>query len=211
MSSDTKSATGRWLRIAAVALPTGPIAILLHELGHLVFYLVFRTPGTALHYASADWASSDRFWELASAGNLAGAAALVPLRVEGFSLLGGILMTYLTVFACVVAARRTPRPFVIALGLAATSRLVSAVLVLGVLIVAVHAHPGTDEARLAMVTGIPMALTCAVSVLVLVGGWIGLIRAIPRGQRVALLVPIVVGIATGIALYMTVVGPRLLP
>lgn len=164
-----------------------------------------------LHYASADWASSDRFWELASAGNLAGAAALLPLRVEGFSLFGGILVTYLTVFACVVAARRTPRPFIIALGLAATSRLVSAVLVLGVIIVAQNAHPGTDEARLAMVTGIPMALTCAASVFVLVGGWMWLIRAIPRGHRVAMLVPILVGVASGIALYMTVIGPRLLP
>ena len=120
-------------------------------------------------------------------------------------------MTYLTVFICVVAARRTPRPFVIALGLAATSRLVSAVLVLGVIIVTVNAHPGTDEARLAMVTGLPMALTCAASVFVLVGGWIWLIRAIPRGGRVAMLLPILVGVATGLVLYMTVVGPRLLP
>jgi hypothetical protein len=211
MSSDTNSAARRWLWIAAVALPTGPIAILLHELGHLIFFLAFHAPGTTLHYASADWASSDRFWELASAGNLAGAAALLPLRVEGFSLLGGILATYLTVFVCVIAARRTPRPFVLALGLAATSRLVSAVLVLGVIVVGIQAHPGTDEARLAMVTGLPMALTCAVSVCVLVGGWVWLIRAIPRGRRIALLLPILVGVAAGIALYMTVVGPRLLP
>jgi hypothetical protein len=46
---------------------------------------------------------------------------------------------------------------------------------------------------------------------VLVGSWFWLIRSIPRGRRALALASLLAGTAVGLALYIGVVGPRLLP
>jgi hypothetical protein len=79
------------------------------------------------------------------------------------------------------------------------------------LIRGVTLRPGTDEANLALLTGVPSALLVVLGLAVLCGGWFWLIRSVPREQRLAKLGGLLVGIALGMVVYFKFAGPWLLP
>jgi len=70
---------------------------------------------------------------------------------------------------------------------------------------------GTDEAHLAVLTGIPLLLLIFAGLLVLVLAWVWLVRRIPKDQRWISLGSMISGLALGIFLYFWLIGPRLLP
>jgi hypothetical protein len=91
-----------------------------------------------------------------------------------------------------LAARRKPSPFV----------------------VAVSGQPagwGSDEANLAILTGVPAILFAAVGMAFLIGGWFWLMRSLPRGQRGVAAGSLVVGLVVGLVTYFQLIGPRVLP
>lgn len=198
-----------WIGAAIIAVPLG---VLLHELGHFLAYRVFGFQGVALHYASATHSVERTFWQLVFTGNINAAASLLPLWKVGLATAGGIVITYLvTIACCVFAARKGPHPLVIALGVFAPVRFLSGLPTVVAILSGRRPGTGTDEAHLAALTSIPLLLLSFMGLLVLVLAWIWLLRRIPKTHRWVSLASLILGLALGIFVYFSVLGPRLLP
>ena len=198
-----------WAGASALAVPA---AVLLHELGHFVAHLIFGFSGTTLHYSSTTYELERAFWQQVYRGDFQAAAGLLPLWKVAASTAAGLLLTYAVVVACCyVVSRHRPLPFVFALGLVSPLRFVSGVPSLVALISGRALRPGTDEANLALLTGVPSTLLIVLGLAVLCGGWFWLIRGVPRERRAAKLGGLFVGIALGMVVYFKFAGPWLLP
>ena len=198
-----------WIGAAVIAVPLG---VLLHELGHFLAYWAFGFQGVALHYSSATHSVERTFWQLVYRGNIDRAAALLPLWKVGLSTAAAIVITYVvTIACCIFAARKSPHPLVIALGVFAPVRFLSGLpTILAVLSgKSVRAH--TDEAHLAALTGIPLLVLNFTGLLVLLLAWIWMVRRIPKDHWWISLGSLVSGLALGIFVYFWLLGPRLLP
>jgi len=198
-----------WIGSAVVAVPLG---VLLHELGHFLAYWAFGFQGVALHYSSSTHTVERTLWQLIYRGDFGAAASLLPLWKVGLATTAGLLATYVvTVGCCVLAARKSPHPLVIALGLFAPVRFLSGLPTIVTVLSGKTIRAQTDEAHLAVLTGIPLLLLNFAGLLVLVLAWIWLLRRIPKDHKGISLVSLVSGLALGIFLYFSVLGPRLLP
>lgn len=198
-----------WIGAAIVAVPLG---VLLHELGHFLAYWAFGFQGVALHYASSTHSVEKTFWQLVYSGNLERAASLLPLWKVGLATSAGIFFTYVITFACCVfAARKSPNPLFIALGLFAPVRFLSGLPTIVATLAGKSVTASTDEAHLAALTGKPLLLLNVTGLLVLAFAWFWLLRRIPKDHRWVRLVSLFSGLAVGIFLYFWVLGPRLLP
>jgi hypothetical protein len=198
-----------WIGAAVIAVPLG---VLLHELGHFLAYWAFGFQGVALHYASSTHAVEQRLWQLIYSGNAARAASLLPLWKVGLATTAGILATYLvTIGCCIFAARKSPHPLVIALGIFAPVRFLSGISTIVTVLSGKPVLAQTDEAHLAILTGIPLLLLNFAGLLVLLLAWIWLLRRIPKDHKWISRASLVAGLALGMFLYFGVLGPRLLP
>jgi len=207
--TSTSRLAATWIGAAVIAVPLG---VLLHELGHFLAYRVFGFQGVTLHYASATHTVEKTFWQLAYRGNLEAAASLLPLWKVGVATTAGILLTYLvTIGCCVFAARKGPHPLAVALGIFAPVRFLSGIPAIVAALSGKAVLPQTDEAHVAVLTGIPLLLLNLAGLLVLVLAWIWLLRRIPKDHRWVSLGSLVCGLALGIYLYFFLIGPRLLP
>ena len=124
------------------------------------------------------------------------------------SVAAGVIVTYLTIIACVLAVRRFgPGPLSLVLGVG----LVTPLRWLGAIPIFVSKLRGrlpfpsnTDEGWLAALTGIPETLLLLLGLTCLLLGYWFLVTAIPRGRRMRVVVPTLVGsVAVG--------GPRVGP
>jgi hypothetical protein len=207
--TSTTRTTATWIGAAVIAVPLG---VLLHELGHFLAYWIFGFQGVTLHYASATHTVEKTFWQLAYRGNFEAAASLLPPWKVGVATTAGILLTYLvTIGCCVFAARKGPHPLAIALGLFAPVRFLSGIPAVVATLSGKSVLPQTDEAHLAVLSGLPLVLLNFAGLLVLVLAWIWLLRRIPKDHRWVSLGSLVCGLALGIYLYFFLLGPRLLP
>ena len=207
--ASTSRLAATWIGAAVVAVPLG---VLLHELGHFLAYWIFGFQGVALHYSSATHSVERTFWQLVFTGKIAAAAALLPLWKVGLATAGGIVVTYLlTIACCILAARKNPHPLVIAVGVFAPVRFLSGLPTITAILSGKRPGTGTDEAHLAALTGIPLLLLSFMGLLVLVLAWIWLIRRIPKDHRWVSYGSLISGLALGIFLYFSLLGPRLLP
>jgi hypothetical protein len=198
-----------WIGSAVVAVPLG---VLLHELGHFVAYWVFGFQGVALHFSSSTHTVEKTLWQLIYRGDFAAAASLLPLWKVGLATTAGIVVTYVvTIACCVFAARKIPHPLVIALGIFAPVRFLSGIPTIAMVLAGKTVNAGTDEAHLAVLTGIPLLLLNVAGLLVMLLAWIWMVRRIPKDHKWVSLVSLVVGLALGIFLYFELLGPRLLP
>ena len=198
-----------WIGASVIAVPLG---VLLHELGHLLAYLAFGFQGAALHFSSATHALENTLWQQIYRGNLAAAASMIPLWKVGVATAAGILVTcVVTVVCCVFAARKDAHPLVVALGIFAPLRFLSGISTIPVALSGRPVRAGTDEAHLAVLTGIPLILLIFAGLLFLVLAWIWMVRTIPEDHRWVSLGGLVSGLALGVFLYFSVIGPWLLP
>ena len=198
-----------WIGAAVVAVPLG---VLLHELGHFLAYWIFGFQGVALHYASATHSVERTFWQLVYSGRVERAASLLPLWKVGLATTAGLVFTYVvTIACCIFAAKKSPHPLVIALGVFAPVRFLSGLPTIMAILAGKPVGTGTDEAHLAALTGIPLLLLNVTGLLVLVLAWIWMLRKIPKDHRWISLASLVSGLALGIFVYFFVLGPRLLP
>ena len=171
-----------------------------------------RFQGVALHYASATHSVERTFWQLVYTGKVGAAASLLPLWKVGLATTAGIVFTYLvTIDCCIFAARKSPHPLVIALGVFAPVRFLSGLPTMFAALSGKRISAGTDEAHLAALTGIPVLLLNFMGLLVLVFAWIWLVRRIPKDHRWVSFGSLIAGLALGMFLYFGVIGPRLLP
>lgn len=198
-----------WIGASVIAVPLG---VLLHELGHLLAYRAFGFQGAALHFSSATHALENTLWQQIHRGDLAAAASMIPLWKVGVATAAGILVTcVVTVVCCVFAARKDAHPLVVALGIFAPLRFLSGMSTIPVALSGRPVRAGTDEAHLAVLTGIPLIVLVFAGLLFLVLAWIWMVRTIPKDHRWVSLGGLVSGLALGLFLYFRVIGPWLLP
>lgn len=197
---------------AVVAALAFPVAVLLHELGHFAAYLVFGFSGVVLSFASVGWQGRHEFWRLVEAGDLAGAAAFAEPWQVAIGVAAGPVMTYITLVACILVARRYRAPaLVLAIGLITPLRwLPAGVILVHRLLGRTMFGSGTDEGRLALL-GFPEPLLLLLGLVGLIGGWTLLVRAVPRGSRTRRLAPVLAGIVAGGFAWARWLGPLLLP
>jgi hypothetical protein len=198
-----------WIGASVIAVPLG---VLLHESGHFMAYLAFDFQGVVLHFSSATHTLETTLWQQIYRGNLAAAASMIPLWKVGVATAAGILVTcVVTVVCCVFAARKNGQPLVVALGIFAPLRFLSGIATIPLALSGRPVRAGTDEAHLAVLTGIPLILLVFAGLLFLVLAWIWLVRTIPKDYRRVSLGSLVSGLALGVFLYFRLVGPWLLP
>lgn len=176
--------------------------------------VTFDFPDPVLRYASAGWSGSGEFTRLMRAGDVEAAAAIVEPWKEAVASAAGPIVTYLTVIACVLAARRYgpgPLSLFLAVGLVAPLRWLIAIPILAVKLTGERRLSNVDEGSLAMVSGIPESLLLLLGLACLLLGYWFLVRAIPLGRRVRTLAPTLAGVVLGGALWVQWLGPVLLP
>ena len=128
----------------------------------------------------------------------------------------GVIVTYLTVIACVLAVRRFgpgPPSVVLGVGLVTPLRWLGAIPILvSKLRGRLRSPSNTDEGWLAALTGIPETLLLLLGLTCLLLGYWFLATAIPRGRRMRVVVPTLVGsVAVGGPLWVLRLGPLILP
>lgn len=199
----------RWSAWAALSFPA---AVLSHEAAHYVSYLAFGFGSPELHYGSAGYEGSSRFWELMRAGDVSGAAAIVTPWQAGAAAAAGVIATYITVLLCVWAVRARPHPFLFGLGLVAPLRFIGSLMILVIALLGKRTGAsGTDEGHIAVVFPVSELALHLSGVAALLVAWISLLRAVPVENRKARIAGLIFGIVAGGALYIRLLGPLLLP
>jgi hypothetical protein len=100
---------------------------------------------------------------------------------------------------------------VVALGIFSPVRIISGIPAMLVWFLGKPVRSGTDEAHLAVLSGIPVVFLVGAGLLFLLVTWTWLVRSIPKNQRLISLGSLVVGIAAGSYLYFWLIGAWLLP
>ncbi len=208
--------SGRWLAAVTGGAIAFPIAVLVHELGHLGAFAAFGFPDPVLRFSSTSWSGSGEFARHIRAGDVEAAAALVQPWQVAVGVAAGVIVTYLTVIACVLAVRRFgpgPLSLVLGVGLVAPLRWLGATPIFASKLRGkLQAPSNTDEGWLAALTGIPETLLLLLGLTCLLLGYWFLVTAIPRGRRIRVVVPTLVGsVAVGGPLWVLWLGPLILP
>lgn len=191
-----------------------PIAVILHELGHFGADTAVGLPDPVLRYASAGWSGSGEFRALVRAGDIEAATAIAEPWKVAVGAAAGPVVSYLTLIACVLAVRRFgpgPLSLVLGVGLITPLRWVVAIPILALKVIGERRTSNVDEGWVAELTGIPESLLVLPGLACLVLGYWFLVKAIPRGRRIRVLVPTLAGAALGGVLWAQWLGPLVLP
>lgn len=201
----TPLATHGWrsgMRWAAAAALAAPVTVLLHEIGHFLAGLAMGFPDLVLHYGSVS--------------DTAAESGMPQWQLGIQSAAGPIVTILLALVCCVYVARRGPDRWAIATGIVAPIRFLIGVVYIGYALL-VWWRGGRmegsnfDEHNVAVASGLPLMLILAMEIVFLLSVWVYLFRAI-RGVdwRVAL-ASIGVGAVAGLLMWITVLGPLVLP
>ena len=202
----------KWIAAAVAGAIAFPVAAVLHELGHYVAARALGFPDVVLRFSSVRWAGFGEFVELMRAGNQEAAMEFAQPWQVAVVAGAGVVVTYLTVIGCVFAVRRFgPLSLAIGVGLVAPVRFVVAVPYFFYVLLGKSPSPHTDESLVALATGIPVSILYLPGLACLLLGYWFLVRAIPRGEKVRILVPTSVGLVSGGLLWALWLGPLLLP
>jgi hypothetical protein len=210
VSSSTLREAIRWV---GWSIPALPLAVQLHEMGHLFWFKVFGFNGVTLHYAAVSHSGHTEFWQLARSGRLAEAALIVPLSEIGIATGTGIAVSYATMLgAAWLTTKRAPHPLVVAVGLAAALRFRIGTGILPRLLTTTDRVPsGTDEGLVSVVSGVPEALLWGIGLSIAAVSWFFIIRGLPKRLRLVRLGLVTIGAALGAIAYVGWLGPLLLP
>lgn len=206
--------SGKWLAGLAGGAIAAPIGILLHELGHFAVNVACGFPDTVLRYASVSWSGSSEFRRLWRAGDVEAATALAEPWQVALSAAAGPIVSYVTAIAFVLWVRRHgpgPLSLVLGSGFVAPLQGIAAIPVIAIDLFGGGFRGNQDEANFAAITGIPASLAVLPGLVCLVLGYWFLVTASPRGQRTRTVVPPLLGVALGIAVWGSVLGPLVLP
>ena len=194
------------LGVFLVAALFAPLAIQLHELGHLLGYWIYGLDSLSLHYGYSGFAGQPEFWRHLAAGDTATASLIADIDGAGYSALLGPLVSYLLIAGSLWGLLRQGSLAFAALALATAARfpLVELLYLLG------RSEP-TDEAHIALVFGLPEGLFVGLGLAALLAATFGSgLLLIRQGQRRHLAAGLV-GVLVGTSLWMGWLGPLLLP
>lgn len=206
--------SGKWLAGLAGGAIAAPIGIQLHELGHYTVNAACGFPDTVLRYASVSWTGSSEFRRLWRAGDVEAAAAIAEPWQVALSAAAGPIVSYLTAVGFVLWVRRYgpgPLSLVLGSGFVAPLQGIAAIPVIAIDLFGGGFRGNQDEANFAAITGIPASLAVLPGLLCLVLSYWFLVTAFPRGQRTRAVISPLLGVALGIALWGSVLGPLVLP
>ena len=145
---------------------------------------------------------------------MAAAAALAEPWKVAVAVAAGPTVSYLTAIVCVLAVRRFgpgPLSLVLGLGLSAPGQGLGAFLVLAINLFGGGFIGNQDEVWVASIVGIPSSLAVLPgAACLLLAPWF-LVTAIPRGQRVQVVVPVAGGMVLGLCVWFLWLGPLVLP
>lgn len=205
---------GRWWgRVGGGALAF-PVAVLLHELGHFGAYAACGLPDPVLRYSSANWSGSEEFTRLFRAGDLEAANAIAEQWQMAVGAAGGPIVSYLTIIACVLAVRRFgpgALSLVLGIGLVTPFRWTWPFPILYLRLRGTEVTWGPDEVVVGVLTGVPQFLFILLGLASFVFGYWFIVTAVPRGRRVRTIVPTLVGAVLGGVVWVSWVGPWVLP
>lgn len=201
-----------WLVAAGVS---GPVGILLHELGHFAVAAFYGFPEAKLSFASVSYHDSERFWQTLSDGERPAAEAIYPLQNAGLLAAAGPAVTALLIVSSVLLlSTRKPTDAVAAFlaGFALMAGVRSFTGVYYVLYVRPNypnARPNFDEINIARAFDIPVDWIAWSSSALVVLAWIVVIPRLTP-DRWLKIPAVVVGTILGIFLWAQI-GPFVLP
>ena len=199
----------RWWLWGVVSAPP---TVLLHELGHFLVFWFLGLPGAALHYGSAGYTGSGRFFGGIREGDFAAAAEVAPVWGVAMALAMGLAATYVVVFACCyLCAKWKPHPLLVAMGYLSNSRIFAALLPLVLPLFGARVYAGCDECWLERLTGIPLVVLALPGIVSLVVAAWWLWRYFPRENRWVAVTAVVFGMGMGVAFWANFLGPLVLP
>lgn len=79
-----------WLVAAGLS---GPVGIVLHELGHFAVAVASGFPEPRMSFASSSYQNSQQFWQTLASGDRESAAAIYPLQLAGYVAIAGPAVT----------------------------------------------------------------------------------------------------------------------
>ncbi|MEP5614335.1 MAG: hypothetical protein ABJP45_18940 [Cyclobacteriaceae bacterium] len=179
------------------AFLSAPANILLHEYGHYVGALVSGYSNSDVHYASFTRGDAPEEPELDFK--------------RGLISIGGPLLTFLlTIGCCFYVFIKKSKAFVVAFGLTSPVRNLASLIMVFVAVAGGDLRRN-DEVKVAEFFDIDPLFPLVFSALVLVVSWVFLVGRIDTRYRWWVLLSIVLGGALGNVLWLTVVGPILVP
>lgn len=201
-----------WLLAAGLS---GPVGIVLHELGHYTVALASGFPDTRMSFASASYQNSQNFWQTLASGERETAATIYPLHLAGLVAAAGPAVTaFLMLLSVAVLFFAKPADFLAAFlaGLALMAGVRSFTGIYYILAVRPYypnARPFFDEINIARAFDIPVDWIAWPSVLVILLSWV---IVVPRltPDRWLKLPATIVGPIIGIFLWAQI-GPFILP
>jgi hypothetical protein len=201
-----------WLVAASVS---GPVGILLHELGHYTVAVVSGFPDAKLSFASVSYRDGERFWQTLAGGDRPAAASIYPLQRAGLMAAAGPAVTALLIVSSVlILATRTVTDVVggFLAGLALIAGVRSFTGVYYVLFVRPKypdARPFFDEINISRAFDIPVDWIAWSSSALVVFAWIIVIPKLTPNRWLKIPAA-VVGPVLGILLWSQI-GPFILP
>lgn len=191
-----------------------PLTLMIHEFGHLITAIVLGFHHVQLHYESVSYADQDRFWGLIQLGARAQAATLTPFWRVAAMEIAGPFASILTLF---VMTRFAKRFWIVSvIGAVGVWRFIAPALFLWINFrnarrgLPPMRHWGMDEFDFALLTGIPVGMTLAVELTLIVIGLLLLGRTMQRGIRLSAWAAMLCGTFVGVH-YWYILGPRILP
>lgn len=206
--SERVALTDRLRRTALAALCVPP-AVLLHEFGHWIGYVLAGLPEPTVHYASSGFRSQRAFWNAVREGDFALAETMGSVTGAGIAAFLGIAISWALMLGGARLVRRPAATIV-----AAAVVLASAVRFLPVgLFLLRGAAQHTDEAHVAQALFSPAFVPGLILLGIALAAFsiVTVVRNLPGGGRRALLSDLVVGVTAGTVAWMGFVGPALLP
>jgi len=189
------------LTYAAYGALAAPLTIVAHELGHFGVGVILGTPDLALHYGSVSDTAREQAFSTAAIGAQALAGPIVTLLI----LIGGF-----------VALKTQTHPFVVGILLASPIRFaVGAVYLafsLGAMIKGeARNQPNFDEFNAAQAFGFAVEPLIIIEIVATIAIWVWIFRRLEKRTRFRALLGAIVGIVIGVGLWITSIGPWLLP
>ena len=201
-----------WLVAAGIS---GPVGILLHELGHFAVAAALGFSDAKLSFASVSYHDSERFWQTLAGGDRQAAEAIYPLQRAGLLAAAGPAVTaLLIVSSTLILSTRRATDVVAAFlaGLALMAGVRSFTSVYDILLVRPKypdARPFFDEINIARAFDIPVDWIAWPTTALVVFAWIVVaLRLTP--DRWLKISAAVVGPILGILLWAQI-GPLILP
>ena len=212
MTRERLSRFAIWLFAAGIS---GPVGILLHELGHFTVAAVSGFPDTRLSFASVSYLDNERFWQTLAGGERQAANAIYPLDRAGLVAAAGPAVTALLIIgsALILSTSRPPdwvAAFLAGLALMAGVRSFTGVYyVLFVRPKYPDARPFFDEINVARAFEMPVDWIAWVSSGLVVLAWIVVVPKLTP-DRWLKIPAVVAGPILGILLWAKL-GPFILP